>query len=328
MSSVSPERPCAAWTGRDLFRGQVWPSLTVILRTGGCAWSRCLMCSYRHERYRSGSPEDLIRGIKAQVSWVSERFPPGTYDLVKIYTSGSLFDRNEVPKEALASVAGLCSGKMVVAETRPEYVVRESLEEFTSLIDEGKWKSPLSVAIGLETSDDSIREKSIRKGFSFDQYLTAVKEARSAGAGVKTYLLLKPLFLTENEAIEDMQSSIAACAAYSDVISMNPCTVQRGTEMERYWRYGAYRPPYLWSVLSVLLSAGTHILCDPVGGGYERGPHNCGKCDREILSAIRSYATTGDRELLRAVDETECRCRGEWEYVLAEEMPFCMPLTR
>jgi hypothetical protein len=64
-----------------------------------------------------------------------------------------------------------------------------------------------------------------------------------------------------------MKTSIREAAVYADIISMNPCTVQRNTELEYYWKCGAYRPPYLWSVLSVLADAPVHITCDPLGGG-------------------------------------------------------------
>jgi radical SAM enzyme (TIGR01210 family) len=150
------------------------------------------MCSYRHERYPGG--EDLIID---QLRWVQEHHDLPKVAMVKVYTSGSFFDRCEVPAGAARYAAELFAGKLVVAETRPEYVETGLLEEFISRIDPGVFKSPLTVAIGLETVTDAIREKSIDKGFSWDDFLQATAKARKAGAGVKTYLLHKPLFLTE-----------------------------------------------------------------------------------------------------------------------------------
>ncbi|NLA30198.1 MAG: TIGR01210 family radical SAM protein, partial [Methanomicrobiales archaeon] len=71
-----------------------------------------------------------------------------------------------------------------------------------------------------------------------------------------------------------------------------------------------------------------HILCDPVGGGQARGPHNCGICDRDIVKGISDYSLTADVGLLRALAEMDCACKEEWEFVLKNEKPFCMPLTR
>jgi radical SAM enzyme (TIGR01210 family) len=133
--------------------------------------------------------------------------------------------------------------------------------------------------------------------------------------------------LTEREAVDDMKCSIKETASCADMISMNPCTVQRNTELEYYWKRGAYRPPYIWSILQILTDAPVHVTCDPLGGGQKRGPHNCGTCDYEIVKGIRDYSLSADRNLITALLETECGCRNEWEYVLAEERSYCLPLT-
>jgi radical SAM enzyme (TIGR01210 family) len=317
------ERPAACWEGQDRYGGEILPSLTVILKTSGCRHDRCRMCSYRHERFPGG--EDLVIG---QLRWVAKHHDLSKAELVKVYTSGSFFDPAEVSPAAARFAAGLFAGKLVVAETRPEYVEVDRLEEFISGIDTGVHETPLTVAIGLETVTDSIREKSIDKGFSWDDFLRAAGRSRKAGAGIKAYLLQKPLFLTEAEANEDMEKSILALEGVADTVSMNPCTVQKNTEVEYYWQRGAYRPPYLWSVLSVLLSSPYAVTCDPVGGGRARGPHNCGKCDRGIVEAVRNYNLNADRGLLSAVFSKECDCRAEWEFVLEHERPYAMPLTR
>ncbi len=329
MISEITERPLASWLGQDRLGGEVLRCLTIIFRTTGCSWNQCLMCSYCHERYRpdipTGSYTDLLL---SQLKWVQETYNPDQYQMVKIFTSGSFFDPREIPSPVLLRIARAFRGKIVIAETRPEFVQEDPLRSFIGEIDTGSWKTPLYCAIGVETTHDGIREKSIRKGFAFHDFSAACSRARNVGAGIKAYLLHKPLFLTEREALDDMNSSIRTTARYADLISMNPCTVQGRTELERYWKQRAYRPPYLWSVLSVLLDSPVHITCDPVGGGRIRGPHNCGSCDKDIVEGIRDYSLNGDRELIAALLETECACKEEWQYVLEHEMPFGMPLTR
>jgi hypothetical protein len=248
--------------------------------------------------------------------------------MVKIFTSGSFFDPDEIPPAFLSDIATTFKGKLVIAETRPEFVNAEVLSPFMEMLDDGSWSTPLYCAIGLETSSDRIREKCINKGFNFSDFKKAASTAHSVGAGVKAYLLFKPLFLTEAEAVTDMKTSIKDATAHAEMISMNPCTVQRNTEMEYYWKRGAYRPPYLWSILSLLADAPLHITCDPLGGGQNRGPHNCKKCDYEIVQGIRDYSLNADRDLIFALLETACDCKEEWEYILSSEKSYCMPLTR
>jgi len=329
MISERTEKPLASWRGQERYGNELLDCLTIIFKSRGCTWSKCRMCSYRHERYSGHqSPETIADHLRAQLAWVTSQYKSEEYRMVKIFTSGSFFDPAEVPAEFLSDVASRFRGKLIIAETRPEFVNPDVLSSFIELLDNGTWKIPLYCAIGLETASDTIRDKSINKGFSFQDFKRASAVAHTAGTGVKAYLLVKPLFLTEEEAVSDMKRSIRDITAYTDMISMNPCTVQRNTELEYYWKRGAYRPPYLWSVLSILSDAPVHITCDPLGGGQKRGPHNCGKCDYEIVKGIRDYSLNADRDLVNALLETACDCKPEWEYILASEKSYCMPLTR
>ena len=322
------EKPLASWRGKERYENDLLECLTIILKSGGCTWSACRMCSYRHERYRAETCTALLDHLRAQLAFVMTEYDPGEYRMVKIFTSGSFFDPREVPPAFLTDVASAFRGKLVIAETRPEFIRDDVLVPFIEALDDGSWKTPLYCAVGLETSNDVIREKCINKGFSFRDFLDAAGRARKAGAGLKAYLLFKPLFLTEQEAVEDMKTSFADTAPVADMISMNTCTVQRNTELEYYWKRGAYRPPYLWSVLTLLAFAPVHVTCDPLGGGQKRGPHNCRTCDYEIVKGIRDYSLSGDRDLVGALLDITCGCRQEWEFVLSEEKPYCMPLTR
>jgi radical SAM enzyme (TIGR01210 family) len=328
MISEVLEKPLAVWRGKERYGGELLESLTVIFKSGGCTWSKCRMCSYRHERYHDTSCSELLSHLRAQLAWVKKEFRADEYRMVKIFTSGSFFDPAEVPRAFLGEVAAAFRGNLLIAETRPEFVDEEVFSSFISALDDGSWKTPLHCAIGLETSSDTIREKSINKGFTFADFTAAAARAHAAGAGVKAYLLFKPLFITEGEAVADMKQSIRDAALHAEMISMNPCTVQRNTELEYYWKRGAYRPPYLWSVLAILEDAPGHVTCDPLGGGQKRGPHNCGTCDPDIVKGIREYSLNADRDLISALLEVRCDCREEWEFVLAEERSYCMPLTR
>jgi radical SAM enzyme (TIGR01210 family) len=322
------EKPAACWAGIDSLNGQEQKCLTIILRSGGCTWGSCLMCGYTHVRYGNRDPEFLDRRIRAQIAWVRREYNLDDYPLIKIFTSGSFLDPQEVPRETQAAVVQAFRGKVVILETRPEHVEEEWVSILRETVEGGGEDISLYLAMGLETTSDFIREKCINKGLTLQDYIGGADRAHRAGAGVKTYLLMKPPFLTEEEAIRDMITSIHGAWKWSELLSMNICTVQSSTPVERFWRAGAYRPSYLWSVLTVLAALDKPVACDPVGGGTPRGPHNCGSCDRELVEGIRSYSLTGDRSLIDALLRMECGCREEWQYVRENEMPYCLPLTR
>lgn len=327
MKKEQKNTPIALWTGSDRVLDEILNSVTVILRSGGCSWNRCLMCQYRHERYHDLTVQELIDAMIEQIEVLAASIAEHDPKLVKIYTSGTFFDDQEVPPVVRERIADLCRGRTLTVECRGDYVDYEKVASYRNLLMDESGHGGLIIAIGLETSSDLIREKCIDKGLSFSQYITAAEDIRRAGGLVKTYLLYKPAYVSEREAYEDMVSSIKEILPYTDLISMNPCSVQRHTLVERLWRQGSYRPPYLWSVAKVLADAPVHITCDPLGGGQKRGAHNCGTCDQMILDAIREYNLNGDQELIRSVLEMSCGCKKEWEFIMEHEHPYAMPLT-
>lgn len=323
-------KPLSSWKGQDRYFGEVKSSFTAIFLSGGCSWKRCRMCSYKNDRF-CGSRDELIENMNAQIDWVGENYKPDEYELAKIYTSGSVLDHKEVPIEILKRFGEFFRGKPLIAESKCEYVSEEALHNLLKPLDAGQLH-PLTIAIGLETADDVIREKSINKGCTFEDFKNACDVAHDAGVGVKAYLLMKPLFLTEKEALDDMTNSIKEVKEYADMISMNLCTVQGKTELEHFWRKKEYRPPYLWSAVKVLIDADVFVSCDPVGGGFKRGPHNGemqheGCLDKEITAAINEYSINGDKSVLQDVWDNGFDCRDEWNFVLENEKPWNMPLT-
>lgn len=301
--AVDLKRPVTVWRGKDLVDGRQAESLTMILRTVGCRWNRCTMCGYAGEG-APASAQDLV----AQFEWALGRSAPEV-SVVKIYTSGSFLDPDEMPVEArdeiLRRLEALGIARLVI-ETRPEFVTSRTVESCLSHI-------PTEFAIGLETASDLIRDRIIRKGFSFQDFVSASEAVYLQGGSVKAYLLLKPPLLTEGQAMRDAIASAKIARGYANVISLNLCNVQRNTVVERMWEKGEFRPPWLWSALEVIKSVPGPIVCDPVGAGTRRGPHNCGQCDDAIANAIRVHALSQDVGPLNGLD---CQCKSTWQELM------------
>ena len=308
------KRPVTVWRSQDLMDGSIAESLTMILRTVGCRWNRCTMCGYAGEG-APASAEDLI----AQYENAMQRSSPDV-SVVKIYTSGSFLDPQEMPVGARDEILKRLEAvgiKRLVIESRPEYITAETIEICLSHLQ-------TEFAIGLETSNDLIREHVIQKGFTFRDYVEASEAVHRQGGRVKAYLLQKPPLLTEGQSLQDAITSALQARPFADVLSLNLCNIQRNTLVERMWERGEYRPPWLWSALEVLKSVPGHIVCDPVGAGTRRGPHNCGKCDAVVAEAIRTHALDQD---VSVFDELDCECKAAWRDLMAlEENSFGTPL--
>jgi hypothetical protein len=296
------------WKEKERFNGEVVDCLTIILRTRGCYWDSCLMCGYTKDSYQA-TEDELIQQIDYAIT---------TTPVVKIFTSGSFFDSREisdrVKKYLKDKITGLGIEKLIV-ESRPEFVTEENLAEFEGI--------NLEVGIGLETADDFIRDVCINKGFKFKDFERAVKTLKKFNFRVKAYLLLKPPFLSESEAIEDVLNSMRKVENLVDVISINLTNVQRNTFVEKLWRSKLYRPPWLWSAVYVLTKAKIDTICDPVAAGKMRGPHNCGKCDESVARAIKEFSLTQDGSVF---DELSCECIHAWKRVLDLEDYARIPL--
>ena len=59
-----------------------------------------------------------------------------------------------------------------------------------------------TVAIGLEAYDDEVLKFHVNKGFSVASWHRAVDNLREASLRIKTYLMFKPPFMSEGEALE------------------------------------------------------------------------------------------------------------------------------
>jgi radical SAM enzyme (TIGR01210 family) len=312
------DEPCAVWTGKDLAGTGEIDTLTIIFKTSGCWWGKaggCTMCGYVYDSAQTPpAADDLL----AQLKKAMKKAAPFEKFMVKIFTSGSFLDTNEIPLEVRHKILSELDKDerivKVLAETRPEFVTGENVRDCTGILR----NTAFEVAMGLETSSDLIRKRSINKGFTFRQFIDAATAARTNGATVKSYLMLKPPFLSENEALEDIVKTVRDAATYSDTFSINLCNVQRGTFVEYLWERRQYRPPWLWSIVEILKRTKAEfpdmvITSDPVGAGSKRGPRNCRECSHAVADAIRLFSLTQD---ISCLEKLSCDCKVLWEQVM------------
>jgi hypothetical protein len=304
-----PSEPEAVWKEKDMSSGRTVNAMVVIMRTSGCAWAKtggCTMCGYGQASMNGVTPEDLMK----QIDDVLRRYDNEPF--VKIYTSGSFLDDNEVPPNVREKIFDSFKGaERILFESRPEFVNDDVLRTIPKNV---------TVALGLESSNPEVLEVSIRKGFTPEDSRIAGLKIKNAGLKVRTYVLLKPLYLSEKEAIEDAVSSIRFADEFSDEISVNPVNVQKFTLIERIWKKGGYRPPWIWSLIEVLKRSekiNARVMSSPSGGGTQRGVHNCGICDKDVLNAVEKYSFSRN---IKDIETVSCDCKKKWNDVMAFEI--------
>lgn len=305
-----------AWVEKEAIGPEAVDAFVLILRTRGCYWADqkgCSMCGYAKDTLgRSATPEELAE----QLGRALRRYRGEPY--VKVYSSGSFLDDREVDPVSREALVHAFSGRArrLLFETLPEF-----LTETTVAPLRGAFDGTLEIALGLESTDPTVLAKFVHKNAPPSAYLDAADRARALGASPKAYLLLKPPYLAESEAIADVVRSVGDAAPHFDTMSVNPVHIQNGTVVEWLYRRGRYRPPWLWSVVEALRggaprAAGRRLVSFPTAGGLSRGPHNCGRCDARVLAAIEQASLA---QRFDTLDRLDCDCRSTWKASLELE---------
>ena len=305
----SPSELETLWKEKDMSSGKVVDAMVMIMRTNGCVWAKtggCTMCGYKTASLNNVTEADLMAQLDQALSkYKGEPF-------VKIYTSGSFLDENEIPLAVRNRILDVFSGcERLLFESRPEFINEEVLAQLPKNV---------TIALGMESSDPDVMEFCIRKGFTPDDSRRVGTMIKAAGLSVRTYLLLKPINIQERAAIESAIESVRFAAPFSDEISINPVNVQRATVTERLWKRAEYRSPWIWSLIEVLKRcSGTvdaRLMSSPSGGGSQRGVHNCGKCDQAALDAVEKFSFSQDPRDLNV----SCECLNAWNEYMESEM--------
>ncbi len=313
------DTPVSTWKELDRIHGVPEKTAVVIFRTTGCAWYRfssCSMCGYFNDVASDVSAEDLMKQIDRAYNALNGE------EVIKVFTSGSFLDPREFPMEARRYFFERFSGTIdrFLIESRTEYITEGNLADVSAL------GSRVRIAIGLESANDRIIEKSINKGSTFSKFVEAAGIVNKLGMELRAYLLLKPPFISEKDAIDDIVESVRKIRGMVTDASINPMNIQKNTMVESLWKRGLYRPPRLWSVAKALLDSsglGTEVVSYPTGGNRERGAHN-DTYDPKLLNLIVDSSLNQDFSELREYFVSSDK--GKWEKDLDNENKLIMQM--
>ena len=299
---------------------------TVIFRTRGCVWwwkSGCTFCGYFNDVRDDVTADDLF------AQWDEAKRRLDDFEgcsMVKVYTSGTFFEDRENPPEWQEAILRETHerGLDLVIEAQAQMCTPEKIAWVAE-------RHPgCTVAIGLEAYDDTVLRFHVNKGFSTKQWHRSIDMLRENGLRVKTYLLFKPPFMSEGDALQHTSKWISQVAPLSDDVSVNPMNIQKRTIVERLFRNREYRPPWLWSLVEMLEQvhddvsrAGARIIVHPTAGGRIRGAHNCGACDMDIVAAIERYSVSADIGEFAGLD---CDCKRVWRTEVDNDLSLPTPL--
>jgi radical SAM enzyme (TIGR01210 family) len=190
-AELDPRRPWAFFLEEELSKdGDVAPVATVFLTNRECPW-RCLMC----DLWKNTLAESVPAGaIPEQIDYALARLPAARQ--IKLYNSGSFFDPRAIPAADYPAIAArVRSFERVIVENHPA-LVGEAAVRFRNLVGR-----PLEIAMGLETVHPEILPK-LNKRMTLDQFRGASDFLRANAIDLRVFILVKPPFMGEEEALE------------------------------------------------------------------------------------------------------------------------------
>lgn len=316
----------ASWANEDRLYDGVGYTIFIVLPTSGCEWATrsggCTMCSYISDSpLLEISEDDLVEIFNNEWNKQLDKVDISSFEnvAIKLFVSGSFLNVNEIPVKVQEYIFKEFNKydqiKEVIVESKPEYIDEDSLKRLASIISDKIFE----IGIGLETSNEDTRLNKINKGITnaaFERAVNTINSIQEYDVRAKSYLLVKPILISEKQAIEEAIDS----AKYSKEVGVRrlaycPATVHGGTMMDSLWKRGSYNPPWIWSTVEIIKQVRKTVdipmIMDTAGFGTRRGPFNCKKCNAKLKSLI--IKSNLEQEISEELENFTCECKEKWE---------------
>jgi archaeosine synthase beta-subunit len=292
--------------------------LAILLPGKGCSWAKesggCTMCALYQKANEFSlklTDYDLIVLYKLAVI-LTKKINPET---IIIYNGGSFLNQKEINYKTQNKIIRLVSQhptvKKLFIESRPEYINEEHINKFKSILN----KKILQIGIGLEAIDDHIRNKLINKGILIESYNKSINILKKNNVASLTYTLIKPIGITEKESIEEaIKTAKFVFKSGGDEVAFEASFIQPATTMAMLYKAGLYKPPWLWSILKIIME--TYNDGKISIGEFDdtpppiASPSNCIKCNNLIKNALDDFRKSHDLNHIKSIPF--CECYNNW----------------
>ena len=231
---VDPTRPYAFLREQERSEnGAIVDVSTIFLTNRECPW-HCVMC----DLWKNTIDTTVPRGaIPKQIDFALSQLPAASQ--IKLYNSGSFFDRAAIPPDDWPEIAErLHAFDRVIVESHPSLIGPQILQ-FRELL-----RGKLEVAMGLETADPETLAR-LNKGITVEDFANAAEFLREHDIALRTFLLIKPPFQTDEEVAKWSRHSVEfSFNCGSTVISLIPTRLGNGA-LDVLAREGRFTPPKL-----------------------------------------------------------------------------------
>lgn len=307
-------------------------ALTITLTPTGCEWAQsggCTMCGEFEGSAKTRIPDHMHVAQFAKA--VSELVPKYNPIWLRINQEGNYANTHETQNLAQTTILKIASQihgiQRITIESRPRYLTEAVLKKYSEIIADSGVE--LEIGMGFEAENDVIRNVCINKGETLSEFENAISLMNKYNILPLAYVLLKPPFLTEQEAIDEAILSIRKASQMGfKRISLEPMSLHKYTVVDALARVNVYKVPWLWSVIDVVTKCKDIPELGIGGIGYYPRPFhlsrnhcNCiPKCDEKIWEALKHFGKYRDFSVFESINFD---CKKEWQKeCLMEAIPL------
>lgn len=259
----------------------------------------------------------------------------GTPHTLGVFNAGSFLAAEANPVELQFRIVRLVAQhptiQRLVIESRAELVTQEAIDPLVAILA-AAGKS-LTIRVGVETQDDDLRLKRLRKGHTRAQMIAAVDVIHRARVLPGAYCLLNPApHLDHQWAVDEAEATLHWCleeCGFAEAYFCATC-VAPGTPLARSWQSGEFRPATLWEVWEVLrrtvpkYGLRIHLLpftdeppligipSNHVETGVGEDLQGARGCDLEWHRFLADYRRGAVSEEALLSSAPACSCRPDW----------------
>lgn len=251
LPHADPCKPRFVESDQYKLGSKVYTRLRIILRSNGCSIPTCTMCPFPNEAVNS---DNVLINAKQYIEQVKTTLVQHHHhDILSIYNDGSFFAESELPQQTRQEIYRLAKNnkcRYLMVESLPCFITQQCLEEAKEILGENV---TLIVGIGLQSASDEIREICVGTAIKKSDFLQANELLKKFGYDTKCYIIFKPPFLLEEEAITDaVESTIWLYEHNIKDITLCPTRVAKQTILQQLFDMNLYAIPKLTSFAKCL----------------------------------------------------------------------------
>jgi hypothetical protein len=272
------------------------------------------MCPFPNESLHDITDENLINQFEN-----SFHGDINDYEMITLFCNGNYFNDVEISKNVRNYIfkrIAESNAKYAVVESLPQFITSEKLDEIKTILGDKK----LVVVMGFQSADDTVRNLAVNTTCTKTSFEFVVSEMLKREYIPMAFLMIKPPFLTESEAVSDVVESAKYLASIGmKQVTLCPMRVAPNTVASILYNMGGYKSLWIWSVVDILKRIHNEVpgITAVVNTTELKQDLNedstcavtCPKCKDVMIKQIEKYLYTRDLNLLNL----GCDCRKDYE---------------